>query len=1267
MDPQSSNLLGALLGFGGALGTELAASAVSDSFRDRLASAPPAADFNHDIHGMLAASIERAIAYGLRERTDLSADDRALLTRLADSAHRNWFESVRHGLAEEGPASAMTEEDFISLFRSDQIESQPGPRVGTPEAWAALLTEYGHTDPPISDALKQTAGEMVVTYFAPAARDIARESFAAQDTGYPALVLRLLSGISGQLNHALWTIRDEHERTRAFATSTDFAGAAMRWAQGIEDRLSADMREALAPLTADLLSRISSLELVLTVKVAREHEKTRDLVTRLLAELRRLIGRQKGDERRRPLHNLAVMRKVANAAFRGREAELNDIARLIADHTAVAVVGNGGIGKTELARHFVNTRATSVGPDQDASREGTWNHIWWIDGSIDGEFDCLVGSARTYELITGKAPPTPVSSPPSPEWLQAVRSDIAQACSDDHKHLIVLDNAESADQVRAYTPAAPSCMLVTTRRTRMPAGMQRLDLDPCSKADARDILVGEHDEQGAFLQRDEHEQVLGDIAQHLGYHALGLAYAAAALRYLPRWTPTVVLANIRATDIHFLDQLHDEAINATHGKGLAQTLGLLLAELDVPGAPRSHALAVELAELTAFCAASPISTDLFYGFSGAAEDDVDAALAALRDRSIIKLNSDHVTVHRLTQWVVRSRLRTKDPTRVVTTLERCLDYMESELARGDDPQTLVRRANATGHLRANLDELYRYGSAHREESHRVRHLKVRAHRAVAMFDSIHGLPEDALRHAEAGLALLSNDSDTFEWACLHVAQGCALAELVRDTEALQDFELAVRWGEANRGVAGHNLDYWYYYIAESHAALGNVEEAMRALGRARASNDRRRDTDPKYQSLFLKCEAETKQHTSPADAEEAVRRAITLEDQRGASRDPRRMSILLSLRASLLLELNPSDEESLVLARSLAEDAVKLAESHVWRDVACEIRVRGVCIRVMQAQRHVDAATHMSEQSLRRVLDNGMVGNHVIAETLIAHADLLLATSVRQDEARELYITAMQHLRAGVYRADVALADALVSFVEAFGAETTEACTELIDQIDEIMHRFEARGSRATWVIARLRATRAQLVWWCVREQRGHQSDDVHNGAADIAFAIKVAEAARDGHAPTEGYLLQGCFLAERGLRRFALDDIRKVIALEEAQEEPRSRLLAEAYEELACLLAEDVEEIRMAAEAVEQATRHYRDAYDDGEEGTRAQWLQAALTHEEYANVALQRGDLGIAAAAIRLAMECYSEGLGAKSECTRRARRLEAALSDRRVDEGA
>lgn len=194
-----------------------------------------------------------------------------------------------------------------------------------------------------------------------------------------------------------------------------------------------------------------------------------------------------------------------------------------------AVDGSGGIGKTTLAVHWAHRV-------QDRFPDGTLYAN--LRGYGPGE------PAAPSEILDGflRAVGTPVDR--MPQGLDA-RAGLYRSLLADRRMLIVLDNANNADQVRPLLPAAPGCMAVVTSRDSLTGlviteGATRLTLDLFEPSEAHDLVAGV---LGASRTAAEPDAV-ADLVRLCARLPLALRIAAGRVAGMPHTTVAVSSENL---------------------------------------------------------------------------------------------------------------------------------------------------------------------------------------------------------------------------------------------------------------------------------------------------------------------------------------------------------------------------------------------------------------------------------------------------------------------------------------------------------------------------------------------------------------------------------------------------------------------------------------------------------------------------------------------------------------------------------------------------
>jgi DNA-binding SARP family transcriptional activator len=171
--------------------------------------------------------------------------------------------------------------------------------------------------------------------------------------------------------------------------------------------------------------------------------------------------------------------------FTGRLAELGALTGLLdgpGEHAPGAIViaaigGTAGVGKTALAVHWAHQAAARF-PDGQLYM----NLRGYDPGQLVSAGDALAGFLRSLGVPGQEIPAD------QDERAARYRSLLAG-----RRMLVVLDNAQSADQVRPLLPGSPACAVVVTSRDALPGlvsrdGAIRLDLDVLPQEEAVALL-----------------------------------------------------------------------------------------------------------------------------------------------------------------------------------------------------------------------------------------------------------------------------------------------------------------------------------------------------------------------------------------------------------------------------------------------------------------------------------------------------------------------------------------------------------------------------------------------------------------------------------------------------------------------------------------------------------------------------------------------------------------------------------------------------------
>lgn len=359
-----------------------------------------------------------------------------------------------------------------------------------------------------------------------------------------------------------------------------------------------------------------------------------------------------------------------NRFFTGREA---DLARL---HTALAgasqaishvVFGAGGVGKTELARAFAFTFSDE------------YDGLWWIDASDAGFSNSVM---RAFKAATG----TSAAPDAKPEEIaRELRTRWSTG-----RHLVILDNLDSAARLELFPPGGDFRVLATTRvELSGAATVQSFKVDVLSEDAAVELLT----KQTEGCTPPHPQADLRVIAIAVDCHTLAVALAGA---YLAKYKD-VAAADYPAMLLEKAGQ--GGAVPTEWGEGdplLLKYFHSIRSCLSLHFDKFAGKPEMVLLGLASFCAPTGIPLDVL---AKSAKVDLPTArtlagnLAAL---SIIDYQTT-LSLHRLTQMVVRSLLNAQTRDHMIDAV---VETLKPEFANAEDHTKWPRRTVLAAHAGA---------------------------------------------------------------------------------------------------------------------------------------------------------------------------------------------------------------------------------------------------------------------------------------------------------------------------------------------------------------------------------------------------------------------------------------------------------------------------------------------------------------------------------------------------------------------------------------
>jgi len=333
---------------------------------------------------------------------------------------------------------------------------------------------------------------------------------------------------------------------------------------------------------------------------------------------------------KQPIFQIPYLR---NPYFKGRDDLLNKIRENFTSKKPVAhiqvITGAGGFGKTQLAAEYAY------------QTKQEYDIVWWIRSE---EVATLAGD---YANLA-----TELNLPEQQAQDQSIIvKAILRVLQQNHRWLLIFDNAEEPSQLRDYIPRIGSGhILITAQKQNCWSGFARMLPIPelPSKAAVELLLEGTG-------QTDINSAL--ELAKELGNLPLALAQASAYIRKTG--------CSIKRYLELFKDYQKELLAQCPEGSDYPYTVTTtwrLAFEQIKSTSPAAHSLL----NLCAFLAPDDIPLELFReNYEELPENlrssflnplDFEDIVAALRDYSLVQRNGDTISLHRLVQFVTRERM-----------------------------------------------------------------------------------------------------------------------------------------------------------------------------------------------------------------------------------------------------------------------------------------------------------------------------------------------------------------------------------------------------------------------------------------------------------------------------------------------------------------------------------------------------------------------------------------------------------------------------------
>jgi tetratricopeptide (TPR) repeat protein len=317
-----------------------------------------------------------------------------------------------------------------------------------------------------------------------------------------------------------------------------------------------------------------------------------------------------------------------NPAFTGRGELLAQVRAALMSGAPVAVQalrGMGGVGKTQIAIEYAHRHAA----DYDV--------VWWLNA----ENAALLG--EQFAVLAAEL----CCADPSAS-LDVVQRAVLGELHRRPRWLLIFDNATQPDDVRDWLPGGAGHVLIASRSYGWEEVAVPVDVDVLTRAESAAILRN----RVAGLSEQEADSAAGAVGD------LPLAVAQAACYLAETKMPAgqyVALLKTRAAD------LLNEGKPPSYPSTLAAVTRLAYDRLRAEDEG-----AADIAAICAFLAPEPVPVEWFTRAADELPDPLanrmtdpltrSRLLARLSRSSLARLDPDGLTMHRLTQAILRGRL-----------------------------------------------------------------------------------------------------------------------------------------------------------------------------------------------------------------------------------------------------------------------------------------------------------------------------------------------------------------------------------------------------------------------------------------------------------------------------------------------------------------------------------------------------------------------------------------------------------------------------------
>lgn len=345
-----------------------------------------------------------------------------------------------------------------------------------------------------------------------------------------------------------------------------------------------------------------------------------DVVTGLMAMAKaKGLLQQKPQPKKNAVFHVPFPR---NPYFAGREDELAWLHKALGDplggpgrRVAALLAGIGGVGKTSTAAHYAHIHRND------------YRVIWWVEAETAVGRDLAFANLAAALRLPGSQSPK----------LEEVRALVHKWLAVHDDWLLIFDNAEAPADLKGWLPTNPAGhALITSRNPAWGVHAQKCEVTVWDAPTAAAFLLersGCKDDAAAL-----------ELAKKLGGLPLACEQAGAYIE-----ANGVALRRYIALFDSSLADMLDEGADADSHPSLSATVRLGLKSL-----ADESPLALKILRALACFAPDDIPRFLLDKWEGAEAPAVSKAVALLLRRALLRGAEDNLSIHRLTQALVRA-------------------------------------------------------------------------------------------------------------------------------------------------------------------------------------------------------------------------------------------------------------------------------------------------------------------------------------------------------------------------------------------------------------------------------------------------------------------------------------------------------------------------------------------------------------------------------------------------------------------------------------